>query len=152
AVGLACKYILEGKIDNILVARSIVGCGKEIGILPGELDQKVHPYMMPTIDYFNHFLKNPSTVNSIIRNGKIKLMPVELLRGHTYKNCMMIDEEAQNCNPKQLKLFMSRIGEDSKMVISGDVDQSDERDNGMEFLLENFQEGIENFGIAELDY
>lgn len=151
AVGMACKAILAGKIDQILVTRSIVGCGKELGSLPGDLSEKIHPYMLPTLEYFYHFFGNTNSAQSMIRNGRIKLTPVEMLRGHTFKNSFMILEEAQNCTPKQLKLFMSRIGEGSTMILSGDVNQRDQKENGMEFLLDNFG-GFDDLGIVSMDY
>jgi phosphate starvation-inducible PhoH-like protein len=84
SVGLACQYLIEGKIQRILVSRSIVGCDNELGYFPGDVSEKIAPYMLPYIDYFKYFIGTDRTEREI-HYGNILLYPVELLRGHTYQ-------------------------------------------------------------------
>lgn len=150
SVGKACHALANGQIDQILVSRSIIGCGKEIGLLPGDVDQKVHAYFLSVLEYLEYFMDR-SVVHNLMKQGIIKLMPVELIRGQTYNNAWMILEEAQNCDLKQLKLFMSRIGHKSKIIISGDEKQSDIRGSCMPFLMNNFNH-IDGFKVCKMDY
>jgi phosphate starvation-inducible PhoH-like protein len=151
AVGRACHMLANGEIDNIVICRSIIGCGKEIGILPGDVDEKIHAYMIPALEYLEYFIKRDVAIQKI-KEGVIKLMPVELIRGHTYNRSFIILEECQNCDIKQLKLFMSRIGKDSKMILIGDDKQSDiGRHSCMPFLLSQFK-NVRGLDYAQLTY
>lgn len=150
AIGRACHALANGEIDQIVVCRSIIGCGKEIGLLPGDVDQKVHAYFLAVLEYLEYFIDR-SIIHNMIKQGVIKLMPIELIRGHTYNKTWMILEEAQNCDLKQLKLFMSRIGYKSKIIISGDEKQSDIRGSCMPFLMNNFNH-IDDFKVVRMDY
>jgi len=149
AISKACEMLANGQVDKIIVCRSIIGCGKEIGILPGDVDQKIHAYMIPALSYFQTCL-DYSVVIQKIKDEIIQLLPVELIRGHTYDKSFIILEEAQNCDVTQLKLFMSRIGKGSKMVIIGDEKQSDiGKYSCMPFLLSRFHD-VSNFGLVKL--
>jgi phosphate starvation-inducible PhoH-like protein len=150
SIGLACQYLVDGKIDNILYSRSIVSCEDTIGFLKGDLHQKVEPYFQGAIDYFNHFL-GKDKVAQLINYGVIKIHPVELLRGHNYNNSLMVLDESQSANPRQIKLFLSRMGKNSKAIIAGDVKQSDlsASQNGLRFMLDKFQE-INKVSFIEL--
>lgn len=152
SIGKACHALAKGDIDQIIVARSIIGCGKELGALPGDVDQKVHAYFLPIIEYLHYFLGR-SVAQNLIKSETIKLLPVELIRGHTYDYSYMILEEVQNCDKKQLKLFMSRIGTGSKMILLGDENQSDIPQNisCMPFLLNEFG-NVDGMAINHLDY
>jgi phosphate starvation-inducible PhoH-like protein len=152
SINKACKALVNGEIDQILVSRSIIGCGRELGALPGDVDEKVHAYFLPIIEYFDRFLGR-SVVRNLIRDERIKLLPVELIRGHTYDKTYMILEEVQNCDIKQLKLFMSRIGKNSKMILIGDEKQSDipRRDSCIHFLLNQFAE-MDDIGIVRMEF
>lgn len=152
SINKACKALVDGRIDQILITRSIIGCGRELGALPGDVDEKVHAYFLPIIEYLDRFLGR-SVVRQLIKNEVIKLLPVELIRGHTYDNTYMILEEVQNCDIKQLKLFMSRIGKNSKMILIGDEKQSDipRRDSCIHFLLNQFVE-MDDIGIIRMEF
>lgn len=148
AIGLATQYLLSGKVTNILISRSIIGCDNEIGALPGGIEEKVAPYMYPYLDYIEHFI-GKNTSRNYIEEGIIKFSPVELLRGHTYKNCFMILDEAQSTTIKQIKLFLSRIGVNSKIVLIGDTKQSDIKNSGFNFCIDKLT-NIDKVGIVEL--
>jgi phosphate starvation-inducible PhoH-like protein len=148
AIGLACQYLLETRIKNILYTRSIISSDNELGSLPGSVEERCAPYFLSGMDYFNHFFTKDK-VEQFIHYGEIKVYPVELLRGHTYHHSFMIADEAQNISPRQLKLFMSRMGQGSKAIIIGDIKQSDTTYNGLKFLIDKFQ-GIQSVGFIEL--
>jgi phosphate starvation-inducible PhoH-like protein len=151
AVGRACHMLANGQIDKIVICRSIVGCGREIGILPGDVEDKIHAYMLPVLEYLDYFI-GPNMAIQLIREGTIKLLPVELIRGHTYDKSFIILEECQNIDIPQLKLFMSRIGKDSKMVLIGDNKQTDiGKYSCMPFLLQRFND-INGLGMSALTY
>lgn len=152
AVNKACKALIHGEIEQILIARSIIGCGRELGSLPGDVEEKVHAYFLPIIEYLDRFLGR-SIARQLIHSEKIKLLPVELIRGHTYDKAFMILEEVQNCNIQQLKLFMSRIGKNSKMILIGDEKQSDinRRDSCIHFLLNQFED-MDDIGIVRMEF
>lgn len=149
AIGLGIQYLINGEIEKLLVSRSIIGCGGEIGTLPGEMDTRVAPYMYYILEYLDYFI-DKKIRERLIHEEKILLTPAELLRGHTYHNTLMILDEAQNCSIKQIKLFMSRIGRNSKIILTGDNKQSDINENGLKFCVEklNICKGVK---IVKLD-
>lgn len=148
AVGMACNYLIDHKVEKILVSRSIVNTGKELGATPGSVEEKIHGHMLPLIEYFDYFLSKGKT-KSLIQEEKIRLYPVELLRGHTYNNTFMILDEAQNCTIEQIRLFMSRIGYNSKMIVIGDTKQSDIYYSGFQRCLTKLDD-IREVGIVSL--
>lgn len=149
AIGLACQYLLEGRFKHILYTRSIISCDNEIGFLKGSLDEKLEPHFMSAVDYFHEFIGKAKT-ESLIAYGNLKFFPVELIRGQTHNDTLMIIDECQNITKKQLKLFMTRMGKGSKMIILGDERQSDIGPNGFEFCLAKMQD-IPNVSIVKLD-
>lgn len=152
AVNLACQHFQEGKVSKILVSRPIVSASvKNLGALPGDVREKIDPYLLPVMEEMIKFFGNKSEVEKHIRDRVIELAPLELMRGRTFDNCFMILDESQNCTYEQLKMFLTRIGEDSKMVINGDTDQTD-----LKFECGGFQkcldllDGVTGIGISEL--
>lgn len=150
AIGLASHYLKSNIIEKIFITRSLVGCGKDIGAMPGNIDDKLSPYIVPYIEYLQMFLGKTSLEHHLAC-GNIVMTPVELIRGHTYHDTMMIAEECQNMTAKQLKLLLSRIGKNSKLVLVGDDKQSDIHESGFKFCLEKLN-GIKDVGVSTLDY
>lgn len=148
AIGVACEKLVEGEVEKILVCRSIVDCGKSIPALPGNLDEKFHHHMISYIDYFYEFLGKHKTIE-LIRSEKLILRPIEIIRGGTYKDCYMIADEAQNLSLSQIKMFLTRIGHGSRIALVGDSRQSDQRENGLQFCVDKFQESRQ-VGKAQL--
>lgn len=146
SIGIACQKLKQGIIKNVIITKPIIGCGHDIGSLPGTISERIHPYMMPIYEYLEFFLGKMNCLSFI--GNTINLFPIELVRGHTYHDSIMILDEAQNCTPKQIKLFMSRIGQNSKIVIIGDNKQSDIGDNGLQFCVDNFKP-MRNINIVE---
>jgi phosphate starvation-inducible PhoH-like protein len=150
AIGVMCQGLIDNKIDNVLISRSIVGCDGGVGFLPGGIGEKIEPYMLPYIEYFEYFLGH-DRFYKYLNYGNIKFCPVELLRGRTYNNCIMLLEETQNCTPKQIKLFLSRLGHNSRAVVLGDNRQSDIHSNGLKFCIEKLG-GVKGLNMVEMDY
>ena len=151
AVGLACEYILEKKVDKIIITRPVVEAGRGLGFLPGTFAEKIHPYLVPVLEEMNLYLR-PDKVNSLRSMTLIEICPLEYMRGRNFHNSFMILDEAQNCTHEQIKMFLTRIGRNSKAVINGDIDQSDLPYNargGLEYCLDRLED-VEGVGICEL--
>ena len=125
ALGLAAQQLKEGLIENIVIARPTVEASpKSLGALPGDLDEKISPYLFPAIEHLKGFL-GKSLYGKYVAENKIQFKPLEYMRGSTFNHSFMILEEAQNATFEQLKMFITRIGKDSKIVINGDTAQND---------------------------
>ncbi len=124
AVGLACQYLSDEKIEKIIITRPVVESGKGLGYLPGTLNEKIHPYLVPIIEEMNLYL-TPTAVESLTSSNVIEVCPLEYMRGRNFHNSFMILDEAQNATLEQIKMFITRIGSKSKAVINGDTDQTD---------------------------
>ncbi len=124
AVGLAIKMLREGTFNRIVVTRPLVSVGKDMGFLPGDLFEKVSPYIQPFFDELNYYLPM-STIQSLLGDGSIDVVPLSMMRGRTFNNAFIILDEAQNATHAELKMLFTRIGTPSKLVVAGDTNQSD---------------------------
>lgn len=125
SLALASKQILCDEIDSIVIARPAIEASKKgLGHLPGLLAEKIAPYLIPAISHLEHFL-GKSNYDRLFKEGRIKYEALEYMRGMTYDHSFMCLEEAQNTTYDQLVMFISRIGRESKVVISGDPEQND---------------------------
>jgi len=134
AVSKAVEMFAAGQVDRIILTRPAVEAnGERIGFLPGDLLSKMDPYMRPLYDVLFERLGGQA-VNAMIRNGQIEIAPLGFMRGRTFSNAVIVLDEAQNATRGQLKMALTRIGEGSKMIVTGDPDQSDlkESDSGLE--------------------
>tara|TARA_R110000824_G_scaffold3275_1_gene15546 strand:+ start:328 stop:1017 length:690 start_codon:yes stop_codon:yes gene_type:complete len=151
AVGLACDYLLDKRVSKIIITRPVIESGRGLGFLPGTFEEKIHPYLIPVLEELQ-FRLSSNRVQAYRDEGKIEVVPLEYMRGRNFHNCFIILDEAQNATFEQLKMFITRIGWDSKAVINGDVEQTDlaSKDRGglEEFLAR--LEDVEGVGIAEL--
>lgn len=151
AVGLACDYLLDKRVEKIIVTRPVIESGRGLGFLPGTFEEKIHPYLVPVLEEMQYRL-NTNRVQAYREEGRIEVVPLEYMRGRNFHNCFMILDEAQNATFEQLKMFITRIGWDSKAVINGDIDQTDllARDRGgLEEFLERLEDVV-GVGMAEL--
>ncbi len=133
ACGVAARLLKEKKVDKIVLTRPIVECGGEkIGFLPGNAAEKVIPYFHPMIDALEEFF-GEKEVQHLIHKEIIRLAPLAQMRGSSFKNSIVILDEAQNCNMTQLVMALTRIGQKCTMVVNGDFTQSDlsYRDNSL---------------------
>ena len=119
SVGMACEYLIEKKVDKIIITRPVVESGRGLGHLPGTLVEKINPYLIPILEEMNQYLTK-NTVETYRNRNIIELCPLEYMRGRIFHNCFMILDEAQNATFEQIKMFITRIGKDSKAVINGD--------------------------------
>ena len=124
AVALAVSMMLEGKIDKIILSRPAVEAGENLGFLPGDLKDKVDPYLRPLYDALYEMLP-AEQVDKKLAIGEIEIAPLAFMRGRTLSNAFVILDEAQNTTPMQMKMFLTRLGENSRMVVNGDLSQVD---------------------------
>jgi len=124
AVAHACDLIRNRVVDKVIITRPAVEAGESIGFLPGEIDEKFAPYFAPVVEIMNERL-GAGHVQGMIAAGRIIALPLAFIRGHTFKNAVVILDEAQNTTPVQMKMFLTRIGEGTKMIINGDLKQKD---------------------------
>ena len=124
AVAFAVSMLKTGQIDKIILSRPAVEAGERLGFLPGDLKEKIDPYLRPIYDALNDMLSF-SEVLKKIESGTIEIAPLAFMRGRTLSNAFIILDESQNTTPIQMKMFLTRLGEDSKMIINGDLSQVD---------------------------
>ncbi len=130
---LACNHAIrelkDGNIQKIIITRPVVPVEEEeIGFLPGNINKKMDPWMTPIFDIFNEFYSRKD-IESMIYNNIIEVSPLAFMRGRTFKSSFIIADEMQNSSPNQMLMLTTRIGENSKMVVTGDLKQSDRRIN-----------------------
>ena len=124
AVASAVKMYNDEKIKKIVLTRPAVEAGERLGYLPGDLSQKIDPYLVPLLDSLEYFFGN-ETLQYLIEKRNIEIVPLAYMRGRTLNNACIILDEAQNATVSQIKMFLTRLGEDSKMIITGDETQID---------------------------
>jgi phosphate starvation-inducible PhoH-like protein len=121
---MAAEALISGKIDRIIFTRPAVETGKSMGFLPGKLEDKFDPYFTA---FKSCLISNAGkgVIECAVKNGNIIVEPLAYMRGKTFNRCFVIMDEAQNCSPEEMKMFMTRIGKNSTVVINGDLTQSD---------------------------
>jgi len=135
AVQMGIKLLKEGTISKIIVTRPAVSVDEQHGFLPGTLNQKMEPWTRPIFDVFEEYY-HPKEIAAMLEDGIIEISPLAYMRGRTFKNAFVIADEMQNATSSQMKMLLTRIGEHSRMVITGDLNQADRpKENG---LLEFF--------------
>lgn len=125
ATAYAAELLYYRKINKIIITRPNVEAGPSLGHLPGELDEKYLPYLVPFLDTFYEKLGKTFTDYAVNKSKSIEAIPIGFLRGRSFKDCLVILDEAQNTTPGQMKLLLSRIGTNCKMIIDGDIRQTD---------------------------
>jgi len=124
AMAMAVEFLAEGKVDRIILARPAVEAGEKLGFLPGDLAEKVNPYLRPLYDSLYN-LVDRGRVEGFLEKGVIEIAPLAFMRGRTLSNAFVILDEAQNCTSEQMKMLLTRIGFDTNTVITGDITQID---------------------------
>ena len=124
SVSHAVSMLTSGFVDKIIISRPAVEAGEKLGFLPGDIKEKIDPYLRPIYDSLDENLPKDN-VAKLIENQKIEIAPIAYLRGRTLNNSYIILDEAQNTSPIQMKMFLTRFGEHSKMIITGDITQID---------------------------
>lgn len=156
-IGVACRKLINGDINQIVLARpTIEASPKGLGFLPGDLNSKIFPYLLPAIIHLKHFL-GEQAYSYYVREKKICFEPLEYMRGRTFDRSILILEESQNCTKDQLIMFITRMGRDSFVIIDGDVDQTDLRKNkegigDLEYVINKLKKAnLKEFSIVELN-
>jgi phosphate starvation-inducible PhoH-like protein len=130
-VQMAIKLYKEGVITKIIITRPAVSVDEEHGFLPGTLNQKMEPWTRPIMDVFEDYY-HPKEIAEMLEDGVIEISPLAYMRGRTFKNAFIVADEMQNATPSQMKMLLTRIGENSRMVVTGDLNQADRpRENGL---------------------
>jgi phosphate starvation-inducible PhoH-like protein len=149
AVAAAVHLFAEGQVDRIILSRPAVEAGEKLGYLPGDMKDKVDPYMQPLYDALNDFLP-PKQLPRLIEERRIEIAPLAFMRGRTLTNAFVVLDEAQNATEMQMKMFLTRLGEGSRMAITGDRTQVDlPRGVGSGLMAaERILKGIEGVGFS----
>jgi phosphate starvation-inducible PhoH-like protein len=142
AVAVAVNMFLNKQVDRIILSRPAVDAGEKLGYLPGDLREKVDPYLRPLFDAM-HDMLGGEALNKCLENGEIEVAPLAFMRGRTLNNSFIILDEAQNSTPVQMKMFLTRIGEGARVVVTGDPTQID--------LPSNQQSGLKDAMIKLKD-
>ncbi|MCY4304914.1 MAG: PhoH family protein [Aestuariivita sp.] len=124
AVAVGVSMFLAERVDRIILSRPAVEAGEKLGYLPGDMKDKVDPYMQPLYDALNDFLPS-NQVNKLIEEKRIEIAPLAFMRGRTLSNAFVVLDEAQNATVMQMKMFLTRLGQGSRMIITGDQTQVD---------------------------
>ncbi len=150
AVAKGVSLLLEGLVDKIILTRPAVEAGEKLGFLPGDMKEKVDPYLRPLYDGLNDMLPAEQVLKRLT-NGEIEVAPLAFMRGRTLSNAFVILDEAQNTTSVQMKMFLTRLGPNSRMVINGDLSQIDLPDNvtsGLQDAVYTLK-GIKEIGFIE---
>ena len=153
AVSVAVTLLMEKKIDRVILSRPAVEAGEKLGFLPGDMKEKVDPYLRPLYDAL-YELFGAEKIDKKIETGEIEIAPLAFMRGRTLKNCFAILDEAQNATETQIKMFLTRIGENSKLVVNGDPSQVDLINKSHSGLIKskNILNDLKEIKIIEFDH
>ena len=153
AVSVAITLLMEKKIERVILSRPAVEAGEKLGFLPGDMKEKVDPYLRPLYDAL-YELFGADKIDKKIETGEIEIAPLAFMRGRTLKNCFAILDEAQNATETQIKMFLTRIGENSKLVVNGDPSQVDLINKTHSGLIKsrNILKNLEEIKIIEFDH
>jgi len=153
AVQFGIKLFQEGKVDRIVVTRPAVSVDEDLGFLPGTLNEKMAPWTRPIFDVLGEYYQTKE-IAKMLEEGVIEISPLAYMRGRTFKNAYIVADEMQNATVNQMKMLLTRLGEGSKMVVTGDLAQADRvSDNG----LVNFcnlltgKSGLQHIDIIQFD-
>lgn len=153
SVGWALQEFINGRFDRIILTRPVVEAGESLGFLPGDAEQKLAPYMFPMNEILLQYL-TADDLRKHIENKTIIVLPIAYMRGVTFKNACVIADECQNMSQKQIHLLLTRLGSGSKIIMTGDVEQSDlgprrEKYNGLRDAIKRLSH-VPQIGIVDL--
>ena len=151
AVAWAVDFLKRRQVERIILSRPAVEAGERLGFLPGDMKEKVDPYLRPLYDALYDMMPSDK-VDRMIANGEIEIAPLAFMRGRTLSNAFVIIDEAQNTTPVQMKMVLTRLGEDSRMAITGDLSQIDLPNGQLSGLSDavNRLDGVKGIGITRL--
>ena len=147
----AIKKFREGEIKKIVITRPAVSVDEQHGFLPGTLVEKMSPWTRPMFDIFEEYYA-PYQIETMVKDNVIEIAPLAYMRGRTFKNALIIADEMQNATDSQMKMLLTRVGENSKMVVTGDLEQHDRgyHDNGLKMFVDRLvQYQSDMIGVVE---
>ena len=124
--------------SKVIITRPLITTDEDLGFLPGNINKKMDPWMMPIFDIFRDFFCQKD-INTFIADKRLEIVPLAFMRGRTFKNAYIIGDELQNSSINQMLMLLTRLGDNSKMVITGDIQQCDNIENGLEDLIERIE-------------
>ena len=153
AVSVGVTMLMEKKIEKVILSRPAVEAGEKLGFLPGDMKEKVDPYLRPLYDAL-YELFGADKIDKKIESGEIEIAPLAFMRGRTIKNSFAILDEAQNATETQIKMFLTRIGENSKLVVNGDPSQIDLINKSQSGLIKSKKilQNLKEIKIVEFDH
>ncbi len=152
AIALAVKALKEREVKRIIMTRPAVEAGEKLGFLPGDMKEKLDPYLQPLYDALNDMIP-PAKLQKYMEEGTVQIAPLAYMRGRTLDNAVVILDEAQNTTLSQIKMFLTRMGRNAKFIVTGDVTQIDlphKADSGLTKAMDNLR-GVAGIGIVEFD-
>lgn len=138
----AAKLLKETK-QKIILTRPLISVDEELGYLPGDINQKMDPWVIPIFDILRDYFSQKE-LNVFMEEKRIEIVPLAFMRGRTFKNALIIGDELQNTSNNQLLMLLTRIGDNSKMILTGDIEQCDNKENGLMILLSKIDIKYEN--------
>ncbi len=149
AVAMAVQMLTEGRVDRIVLSRPAVEAGERLGFLPGDMREKIDPYLRPLYDALYDMMPGDQVIKRMA-SGEIEIAPLAFMRGRTLANAYVILDEAQNTTPMQMKMFLTRLGENSRMAVTGDLTQVDLPAGARSGLAEALDvlDGVEGVGVV----
>ena len=152
ATEIGVKYFLMGTYEKLIFTRPSVSVDEDLGYLPGTLEEKMSPWVRPIYDILYNFI-TPKEVTQMLEDKLIEISPLGYMRGRTFKNCWIVADEMQNSTINQMKMLMTRLGENSRLVITGDLEQHDRdnEENGLDDFLNKFK-GKRSSSITSVEF
>ena len=153
AVQIAVKLLKQGEINRIVLTRPAVSVDEDLGFLPGTLEQKMAPWTKPIFDIIRDYFSSRE-ISTMIDEGIIEIAPLAYMRGRTFKRSFILADEMHNATPNQMKMLLTRIGTDSKMVVTGDLEQADRiYDNGLvNFITQVDQKNLQRIDVVRFNF
>lgn len=153
AVQNGIRLLQEGIIEKIIVTRPAVSVDEDLGFLPGTLNEKMAPWTRPIFDVLGEYY-DQKTIEGFLYEGIIEISPLAYMRGRTFKNAYVVADEMQNATQNQMKMLLTRLGENSKMVVTGDLAQADRlRDNGLIDFVEKIKgHKLDHIAVVNFDH
>lgn len=153
AVQNGIRLLQEGIVDKIIVTRPAVSVDEDLGFLPGTLNEKMAPWTRPIFDVLGDYY-DQKAIESMLYEGTIEISPLAYMRGRTFKNAYIVADEMQNATQNQMKMLLTRLGENSKMVVTGDLAQADRlKDNGLIDFIEKIEgRNLSHIDVARFDF
>ena len=154
---VAVQKLIDNEVDRIVLTRPVVEAGEHLGFLPGTLEEKLDPYLLPLIDALEDHV-GPTMAKKLLEQGKIEVAPLAFMRGRTFNNSFVILDEAQNATVEQMRMFVTRMGFGSVFAINGDITQSDLKrpkeagpdwENGLQYIIRKLKGRDENINYIE---